>query len=176
MPEAYSVFDAKFLQWAGSVSAANALTVLALSGVPDGKVWTILGASYYPSTAETRTVAYGVYNGGRVFPVTIAESWPYVGNTNLGLALLREGMELRLYPGDYLFVARDAATAGSTMSLFFRYIETDLPPYRYLDPQSQVLRRVESHSANLSPSSSRSVSRGGIDVGEERGGHRSEPK
>lgn len=135
MPDAYEVQEARFLQWATSLSAAGALTVLSTFGVPKGKIWTVLGAAYYPSVAETRTVCFGVYHNGQVYPVTLAEQWPYVGNTNLGLALVREGLELKLWPEDYLFVARDAATAGSTMALNFRYIETDLPLYTYIEPQ-----------------------------------------
>lgn len=177
MPDAYEIHEGRYVQFAVSQSAANALVVLSTYGVPAGKIWTIIGAGYYPSVSETKTCAFGIYNDGRVYPVTLADSWAYIGNTNLALAALREGMELKLYPGDYLFVARDSATAGSVMNLNFRYIESDLPPYRYTDPQSQVVRRVAGHSGNLRSSSPGSVSRGGIDVGGEGpGGHRSEPK
>lgn len=149
MPEAYELYDCKFVQWTSSTSAANALTVLCTTPVPAGKLWTIIGGVYYPSAAETRTVVFGIYNPSYVYPITKAESWAYVGNTNLGLSPVREGMEIKLYPGDYLFVARDVATAGSTMTIGFRFIESDLPLLRYVEPQRQVPSRRQAHSTGL---------------------------
>lgn len=55
------------------------------------------------------------------------------------LGALTEGTELKLFPGERLGARRIAATAGSTMYILLRFIETDLAYYVEED-QHKVLR------------------------------------
>lgn len=106
--------------------------------VPAGRIWTIVFASANVDMAETRVFTLAVYNlsrGGVTHGVSVrsaaaAASFPF--------PLLAEGSELKLWPGDRIQLSRDAATAGSIMSLYLRVIESDLPPLTYIDPQKII--------------------------------------
>ena len=145
MTGAYKIEEARYLQQRSAVSAADAVSVIS-AYVPDNMVWSILQAAYYPSAAETRSVYFQVYTlAGNLFPVTNPESIAL--SSGLILPLLREGMELLMFPGDRLQVTRDVATAGSTMTLKYRLIETDLPIYQYIEPQ--IERRMRRSAREL---------------------------
>ena len=142
--DAYELHEGRFLQSRGAASAANAVSV-SVGPVPAGKVWTFLAGSYHPSVAETKTAYWLIYNPvtGDEFPVTqpIAIALAAL----IPLPLVTMGMELKLYPGEFLFVRRDSATAGSTMDIHTRMIESDLPYYSYEEPQNKVVRKVQQH-------------------------------
>lgn len=177
MPDAYELYDGKFVQTIQAVSAANALTILTTRAVPDGKIWTILGANYEPSAAETKVVAWGVYTrNAQVYPITIPQSFQYLPTLGLGFPCVREGMEIKLLPGDYLFAARDSATAGSTMAILVRFVETDMPLLRYVEPQREVPQRRVAHSTIFSASPGAAGRAGLISEPGPGGGKRSEPK
>jgi hypothetical protein len=144
MPEAYDLHDARFLMEAVANSAANAV-YLAMPVVPEGKIWTVLSASYNPDVAETKICWFVIVSrGGNNHPVTQPVSILLNPAT---LPALTMGMELRLYPGERIQIFRDSATAGSAMYLRLRYIETDLPYYSYEEPLKKVVRVSQRHGA-----------------------------
>ena len=142
--DAYDLHEARFIQSRGAASAANGISV-SVGPVPAGKVWTILAGAYHPSTAETKTAFWLIYN-----PVT-GDEFPITQPVAIALApliplpALTMGMEIKLLPGEFLFVRRDSATAGSTMDIHVRMIESDLPYYAYEEPQNRVVRKVQQH-------------------------------
>lgn len=131
--DAYDLHEARFVQIRSASSAAGGLSV-GIGPVPEGKIWTILCAGYYPSVSETKVVWYALYTQTINFPVTVPQSWAATGEQ---YPALTEGMELKLYPGEYLYVYRASATAGSTMTLNVRFIESDMPLYEYVEPQER---------------------------------------
>jgi uncharacterized membrane protein YgcG len=160
MPDAFELHDAHFISDRAITSGAGALTITGPT-VPAKKVWTILGASYSPSVAETRTVCWFIVTRAATyiaisFPTAILlppGNWP----------LLTQGMELKLFPGEALYVNRDVATAGSTITLAIRYIETDLPFYSYEEPLKKVVKAAARHGSVYRSS-------GGISTGGGSGG------
>lgn len=171
MPDAYTITESRFVQQQTITSAAGDVSLVDYA-VPAGKVWTILQAGYTPSAGETKVVQWFIRRAGVNYPITLPTSialttitaWPAV----------TEGMELKLFPGEQLYVSRDSATAGSTMTLFKRYIETDLPLYEYVDPQEQLriskFRRGIIGGAVSPQSGGRPSSLGGVGMGGGRGG------
>jgi hypothetical protein len=148
MPDAYDLHEARLLQQYVNVSAANALYA-GSTVCPSGKIWTIISAGYNPSVSETQYVWFSIYNSGstRVYPITAPVSLALT--TAIPAAGLTEGMEIKIYPGEAFWVQRGAATAGSTMSFFMRYIETDLPFYSYVEPLNKVMRSKLQHGASF---------------------------
>jgi uncharacterized membrane protein YgcG len=143
--DGYEIHDGRLLQQHATISAADALLVLGQI-VPANKLWTVLLGLYIPSAAETRTVWWSIYTiGGVQFPVGIPAAIAL--SSTIPLPLLTEGMELKLWPGDRLRVSRDVATAGSTMTIYYRFIETDLPYYSYIEPLNKVIRRSQQHGS-----------------------------
>jgi uncharacterized membrane protein YgcG len=145
MPEAYEIHDGKFIQDVTRLSAANALSNY-VGPVPAGKVWTLLAASYNPDVPETRVVHWQLLSRGTIAyalstPVSIALSG------TLHYPLLYAADEMKLFPGEYLYIQRDVATAGSTMLIKARLIETDLPYFSYEEPQKKVVRQVYRHAS-----------------------------
>lgn len=144
-PEGYELHEARFVQEYSNASLADGLYT-AIGPVPAGKVWTILAASLGPSVAETRTVWYSIRaKNVTFFPVTVPAAIA-LGVLNR-LPLLTMGMEIKLYPQDYLYGHRDVATAGSTLSLYARVIETDLPYYSYEEPLNKVVKQSQRHGS-----------------------------
>lgn len=161
--DAYLFHDARFITELVSVSAANALTV-ALGPVPIGKTWTVLSGRYTPSAAETQQVWWGLYSpSGVLYPVTQVVSIAL--SSVIPFSLVTEGMELKLFPKEYLTINRAVATAGSTMSVFARVIETDLPYYSYEDPQKKVVYQLRRHGSVYRSSGGISQSGGGGGTG-----------
>ncbi len=142
--DAYDLHEGRFLQSRGAASAANGVSV-SVGPVPAGKVWTFLAGAYHPSATETKTAYWLIYNAitGEEFPVT--QPVAIALGPLIPLPLVTMGMEIKLFPGEFLFVRRDSATAGSTMDIHTRLIETDLPYYAYEEPQNKVVRKVQQH-------------------------------
>lgn len=156
MPDAYEVAEGRFINFFSVVSAADAL-YRDFGPVPSGRVWTILSACGVPSVNETRTWWFAVeaYNSGYAVPVTWPTSLAAVVANQQYPAMVREGMELKLFPGERLYVFRDAATAGSSLTLRGRFIESDMPLYHYEEPQlrNRMRRAIASaiHGRGLAP-------------------------
>jgi len=140
MPEAYEVHDGQFLQSVSATSAADSL-LIGISSVPDGKVWTVLRAYITTSAAETQDYWFAVYSQGRYFPITLPLEGIVNSGINRSFPCLKEGMEIKLFQAERLFGHRDAATAGSTISIYASIIETDLPFYMEKDKQADKDRR-----------------------------------
>lgn len=136
------LFDASELrlvqQRSSGPTAANALYIdCGYPGVPQGKIWTVIGVYYIPSVAETQVVSFGKYNGVQYFPLLN----PLSMNLNpTGATCIEQGMIFYLLPGEFLYARRVAATAGSTLSMSMQFIESDMPLYHYEEPQI-VLRQ-----------------------------------
>ncbi len=144
MTEAYETHDARYIQYRSYGSAANALVVYG-DVVPAGKVWTIIQAAIETSVAETQDFWFSVNASLINFPVTTPTSFALAPASAKYYPMLREGMELRLYPGEKLAGQRAAATAGSTITIFYRWIETDLPYYKYIEPLNRVVQSRRKH-------------------------------
>lgn len=158
--DAYEVHDGRFVQDRQFISAADALVVNS-AAVPVNKVWTIIGLGYFPNTAETKIIVFsiGKLAGAFVYPITVPVSIAL--STARGLPGLQEGMEIKLFPGEYISVNRDSATAGSTMILNVRYLETDLPYYEYVDPMSRVVSKKRAHGSVYRTTGGLSMGSGG---------------
>lgn len=139
MPDAYELHDGAFVQLQTNTSAANGLSAI-VGPVPAGKIWTVMSAVAAPSVAETQIYWFALTNFGVTFPVTLPASIALAPAVQQFYPLVREGMELKMFPGEYLTAYRAAATAASTISIYVRLIETDLPFYVELD-KHKVLRR-----------------------------------
>jgi uncharacterized membrane protein YgcG len=168
MPDGYALSDARFVQEKAIGSAANAeaLTILVC---PAGKICTILSAGYSPSVTETQVVYFEIYSKAAYdYPITMPVSIS-LGNLVPRLPCLTEGMEIKIFPGEALLVIRGGHTAGSTMSAYVRWIETDLPFYKYTEPLKPVVDRTTKHgSAFRGAGSGSGGSTGGGIIG---GGH-----
>lgn len=146
MPDAYSVYEARYVAEYTATSAANDLLISGPS-TPRNKVRTIRFARVNCSVAETQNYWFGVVTAASVvYPVTAPASVSIAPAVSQYYPMLREGMELKLYPGEYLRAYRAAATAGSTISLNIVYIESDLPIYEQYEPQLRraIIRRSSS--------------------------------
>lgn len=106
--------------------------------VPAGRLWAVIFASVNVDMAETRDFTLCVYNAlrGSLTHGIAMRAAALAGGAPI--PLLTEGSELLMWPGDRPSVIRSAATAGSTMTLYLRIIETDLPPLTYIDPQKLI--------------------------------------
>ena len=143
---AYEIYDGRFIQEEASGSAANATSCDALTATPANRVRTVIAARYHPSVAETRTVTWcKITRSTRELPLTVPNTIAL--STTIPLPLVTEGMEIKLWPGEYLRVLRDVATAGSTMALSFQFIETDIPFHEYVEPLKKVVQTMRKHGA-----------------------------
>lgn len=179
MPEAYDLHEARFIQTQLLGSAADALYI-GVGPVPAGKVWTILSAGAFPSVAETRLFWFSIYlpTGGLTFPVTTPVSLAASMTPPAFLAGVTEGMEIKLYPGEYLRAYRSVATAGSSIYIAIRYIESDLPFYAYKEPLTQIVQKSLRHGSVYRSSggiSQRTAPGGSPGTGGGGGGGTSEP-
>jgi uncharacterized membrane protein YgcG len=146
-PETYELSEARFIQEQTVLSGANSLYV-AVGPVPNGKIWSILSASQNPSVAETKTNWFAILSRSlNPFPVTLPST--ILLNTTILMAFLEQGMELKLFPGEYLAGYRDSATAGSTMTIKIRFIESDLPYYSYVEPLKRVSQSLRKHGSSF---------------------------
>jgi len=144
MPESWDLHEGRFIREEAKTSAADGLYIDS-STVPAGKVWTVIECSIGPSVAETQEVAFLLISRSTYqYAVSIPESVAL--STLIQFPLVTMGMELKLFPGDKIRGRRAAATAGSTISMNVRYIETDLPPYDYVEPQERKRITAARHS------------------------------
>lgn len=135
MSPLYEVQEYKFVQYLSATSGADALYI-GLGPVPANTLWTIRAATVRPSVNETRTWWFAVQGTG--WAVSIPVTWPTslaaAAGTGVSAAFVKEGMEFTLAPGETLYGFRDAATAGSTISIAMAVVIHDLPIYRYTEP------------------------------------------
>lgn len=146
----FDLAEARFVQLHYNTSAADSLTIYSTRVPPENKVWQVLSLALYPSVTENRTFVFEKQKGGWYFAITR----PYtglIGTAAIRLAGLESGDEMLLLPGEQLGARRDVATAGSTLSIMFEFVEHDLPLYDYIEPQlarrlrrgrTELLRRV----------------------------------
>jgi len=145
--DAYELHDARFIQSLIVTSAANALFVQS-PVVPKGKIWTVLSAFITTSATETQDYWFAIKDAlGYPYPVTKIEEFTVNSAIDRYVGFLTEGMEIKIYPGERVAGLRDAATLGSNMSIFVRFIETDLPYYSYVEPQRKVVSQVLRHGS-----------------------------
>jgi uncharacterized membrane protein YgcG len=155
--DAYELYEGRQIQEYVFTSAANALSVGSGVVVPAGKVHTILAANYTPSVAETRTIYFGkVTRPGNIFPLTIPTAIAL--STTIRMPFVTEGMEHKLFPGEYLAVYRDVATAGSDMTIRIQFIESDIPFTEYVERLKKVVDTSRKHGSTFR-------STGGISTG-----------
>jgi len=113
----------------------------------------------FSSVAETQDFWFSILTrDGKYFPVTIPAEASVDTATNRYYPMLREGMELKLFPGESLVGYRDDATAGSSIYVYARFIASDLPYFQYREPLKPVTRKASEHgrafaSGKLSTSS-----------------------
>lgn len=134
--DAYELGEVRDVQEGAVTSAADAVQVLA-PAVPQNKIRTILDITYFPSATETRLVAPYIYSRANVQHVIDYPASRACNPATVQLGLIPMGIEIKLYPGERIGVWRDVATAGSTMTMNYRFIETDMPLYSYVEPQLQ---------------------------------------
>jgi len=129
----FEIHDLQYAQDYTITSAADALTVNG-SATPRARIRAVFLGGYVPSVAETRTLQFSIINPA-------FGAYPLAPPATVALlALFRYtfvpiGYEIVLFPGEYLQARRDAATAGSTIQFYFRFVETDQPFYRWKEPQ-----------------------------------------
>lgn len=141
--DAWDLHEARLIQEQYANSAVAGLSVTS-ARVPAGKVWTIVRASCAPDADETQLYAWRIAAAsGTGFTITYPQQLALT--PDLGIPLVTEGWEMKLYPGEAIQCMRDAATAGSTMVMRYAYIETDLPFYAYSEPLKPV---VDTHRAH----------------------------
>lgn len=163
MPDAYELHEGRFIQRALNTSAADALQVW-VPAVPAGKIWTLLSGFVTCSVAETQIYWAGIQSMGTQWPILRPASFALAPAVYQNLPLVTEGMEIKIFAGEVLAGYRAAATGGSTMSIYVRYIENDLPLYEYIEPQ-EVRRLRRSAQAAIG-----SMVRGGGGGGGSSGG------
>lgn len=140
----FELHEARYKQQVIAQSAVNGLTATS-PAVPANKYWTVLEACLFPSAAETRTVQWAILSGAVLLPVTIPVAIAL--SSTILFPLMTEGMQLTMWPGDQLRATRDVATAGSSMTIIVRYIESDLPYYSYVEPLNKVVRAAQQHGS-----------------------------
>ena len=173
MAIAYKNEELRLVQIRPVYSAADAVSLVS-PAVPQGRIWAILAAAYFPSAAETRTITFEkvtisgagltIYN-----PTTLALS-----PTGASATPLENGTEINLLPGESLRVRRDVATAGSSMTLTIQLVEYDLPLYTYDEPQ--IVKRQGRAMSSLRSRMAGGIGRGGGEApGGPGGGGRGRP-
>jgi len=139
MPDAYNLGEGRFLQHRNNTSGVNSHLVT-IGPVPAGKIWTVLSAVGAPSVDESQEVWFVIYIAGMaLYGITAPVTHTFDVSEANWIPCLREGMEIKLFPGESLGFCRAGHTVGSTISLNARLIETDLPLYTYEEPQ--VIKR-----------------------------------
>jgi len=166
MPDAYQVYEGRYIVYASATSAANAL-LIDTPAVPRNTVWTILSACCGASVDETNTKWFSILDplAGYEFVVTLPASFAGIAANYQMLPCVREGMEMKLFPGEKLRAKRSAATAGSTFTVFFRYIVSDLPIYEQYEPQVRRAQLKRSSSGQRSLAGGGGVGGGGGEPG-----------
>jgi uncharacterized membrane protein YgcG len=148
--DAYEIHEGRFIQQRTAASAVLGTTLnLGYPGPGAGKIWTVLAADYYPDISETAVISWQIVTRiGTSFTVKTPASLALNPLLN-HYGLLEQGMELKLFPGEYLMVIRATAGAGSSMIGNVRFIETDLPYYSYEEPLKKIIAQSQKHSSVL---------------------------
>lgn len=150
MPDAYEIYEARYLGTNTVISAVNELQADS-AAVPAGRVWTILSATAFTSVDDTQDFWFTIHNPQlEGFLVTLPTNFSMDVSASKYFPCQREGMELKLFPGEYLSAHRAGAAVGSTIGIQYRFIESPLPLYEEYEPQdarrristNRVLRRV----------------------------------
>lgn len=140
MGDLYRSDELRFIQDYSATSAVAAtFHVCSDFVVPANVVRTILFAHYYPDMSESRSVYFAVIGAaGLMYNWRVQASY---NSALYQLAVLEQGNELRLVPGDYIRFGRDAATAGSTMIFRCRYVDHILPFQKFIDPYGSARKK-----------------------------------
>lgn len=137
MSSFYRLDEARFIQLRTATSAANGLS-LSVGPVPENKCWTILSGAMYPSADENTYYWFSIWDRGPAFPFPVTR--PVQFQTGIAVAqyfpLLTEGTEIMMFQGEYIYAYRATAAAGSTITAYYRIIESDIPLHRYVEPQA----------------------------------------
>lgn len=107
--------------------------------VPANVVRTILRAHYYPDVSETRSVYFAVISRAGV--MYAFRNQATYNSALYQLAVLEQGNEIRLLPGEYIRFGRDAATAGSSMLFRCQYVDHIIPFQKFIDPYNPARRK-----------------------------------
>lgn len=139
--DAYRLDELRLVQeYSASSAAAATFHDCTDFVVPANFVRTILFLSYIVDMAENKWVTVKLITpSGQHF--TIRGPVSHDGNNGAPLAVLEQGLEVRLLPGDRLRFDRSSATAGSVMTLRARYIDHILPYQQQYEPQSARTRK-----------------------------------
>lgn len=182
MPDAYEIAEGRYIAAHLSQSAVAGLYAT-LAACPANKVWTYTAVSYENDIAggETKNIWLVIVmpNGPEIpiYPftsVTLKAGQPY--------GFLQQGNEVKIFPGEQLRIYRDSATAGSTLTIRGRYIESSLPIFKQYEPQIDLAqnRRVTTYPLRSPLGTSRAISGGHeaeqIGGGQGGGGQRQLPK
>jgi len=152
----WNLCEARLRQRRCYISPADSNTAH-VGPVPAGKIWVVLAVGYFPSVAETQTISFNIYDANNTFgflnPLSMALN-------PARATCIEQGMELMMWPGEFLSVVRADHTVGSTMSLSIDFVEIDLPLYTYDEPQV-VKRHVRALSGIRTRLSAAGGGRGG---------------
>lgn len=141
----FNIGEYRFVQWRTNNSAANALNVSTYYPVPENKIWTVIAIGYKPSVAETKIIsAVKVDSGSREYALLNPVSLALVPAS---ATFLDAGSYIELLPGETVKFLRDSATAGSTMGVYFQFVEWDMPLYDYTEPQEA--KRIRKNALGL---------------------------
>lgn len=139
MGDAYKVDDARFLLELTRQSAADDEDVSAFTDpCPPNIVRTLLQLSYSPSAVESKVIGARIYSTKTTYnhyffgPQTFA----YTAAGNM-LAILNLGTELKVFPGEQVYIHREGHTAGSAMIVISRFLESSFPFYEVHDIQQR---------------------------------------
>lgn len=136
MSSFYRLDEARFIQMRSAVSAANALNIY-VGPVPTNRMWTVLAGVMYPSADENTPYWYTIQDrGGVQFPITIPVTFQTAIAQAKYFPLLTEGTEIAMFQGELLYACRQTAVAGSTLTIYARIIESDIPLHKYIEPQA----------------------------------------
>lgn len=133
MGDAYRLDELRFIQEYSRDSAVAGTSIDCTDFVvPANTVRTILYMAYQVDVAEDRWISVKLLGA-----VTHAIRGPfqYNGNNGSPCAVLEQGMEVRMLPGDRIRVDRSAATAGSTATVRVRYVDHFIPYQKNVEPQ-----------------------------------------
>lgn len=145
MGDAYRLDELRFPQEYTKSSAVAGTSIDCTDFVvPANTVRTILYFSYQVDAAENRWLSIMLLGA-----VTHAIRGPfnYDGNNGVPCAVLEQGMEIRMLPGDRIRVDRSAATAGSTATIRIRYVDHFIPFQKWVEPQDARKRMSPAYRA-----------------------------
>lgn len=170
MGDAYRLDELRFIQEYNRSSAVAGTSIDCTDFVvPANTVRTILWFSYQVDIAENRWISVMLLGATTH---AIRGPFNYDGNNGAPCAVLEQGMEVRMLPGDRIRVDRSAATAGSTATIRIRYIDHFIPYQKYIEPQDARKKLTPFWRAAREAAGGGAVSGGG---GSEAGGGFGEP-